>query len=116
MVLSFSHVTPSQGAEHSMVDFSSWHSNEEELSILPNQDPLGILSSTRTVVEQSKHVWINREYAEQLSEQWLKEDARNTNIFPPLWNDPYHFYDGTKHTVNWLLILDALNFYFWPEK
>ncbi len=99
-----------------MVDFSSWHGNEEQRYRLPDDDPLGILSSTRTVVQQSEHVWINPQYVEQLSEQWLQEDAGNTSIYPPLWNDLYHFYDGTERTVNWLLVLDALNFCFWPEK
>ncbi len=28
----------------------------------------------------------------------------------------YHFFDGTERTVNWMLLLDALNFCFWGEK
>jgi len=51
-----------------MIKFSNWHGEEEELSTLPDQDALGILSSTRTVVQRSKHVWINPERVEQLSE------------------------------------------------
>ena len=99
-----------------MVDFSTWRGDEEELYTLPNDDPLGILSSTRTVVQQSEHVWINPEYVEQLSEQWLQQDTGNTSTHPPVWDDRYHFHDGTERTVNWLLVLDALNFCFWPEK
>lgn len=34
----------------------------------------------------------------------------------PQWDTRYHFYDGTERTVNWLLLLDALNFCFWSEK
>ncbi|HWS83154.1 MAG TPA: queuosine salvage family protein [Ktedonobacteraceae bacterium] len=99
-----------------MVDFSTRPDDEEELYTLPNHDPLGILSSTQRVVQQSKHVWINPEYVEQLSEQWLQEDTGNASTHPPLWDDRYHFHDGTERTVNWLLVLDALNFCFWPEK
>jgi hypothetical protein len=80
-------------------------------------DPLGILSSTWTVVQQGQHVWINSEYIEQLSKQWLlQKDTGNANTYPPPWGDRYHFHDGTERTINWLLVLDALNFCFWPEK
>ena len=34
----------------------------------------------------------------------------------PMWDTRYHFFDGTERTVNWLLLLDALNFCFWAEK
>jgi len=102
-----------------MIDFSSQpgdDDDDDELYTLPDHDPLGILSSTRTVVQQSEHVWVNPEYVEQLSKQWLLEDAGNVSTYPPLWDDPYHFHDGTERTANWLLVLDALNFCFWPEK
>lgn len=99
-----------------MVDFSSQDGNEEELYTLPNHDSLGILSSTRTVVQQGEHAWINPEYIEQLLEQLLQKDTGNANIYPPPWDDRYHFHDGTERTVNWLLVLDALNFCFWPDK
>ncbi|HEY4035856.1 MAG TPA: queuosine salvage family protein [Ktedonobacteraceae bacterium] len=100
-----------------MIDFSSRGGNEEEeLYTLPDQDPLGILSSTQAVVQQNEHVWINPEYVEQLSEQWLQEEAGHTDTYPPPWDDRHHFHDGTERTVNWLLVLDALNFCFWPEK
>ena len=99
-----------------MVDFSSWPGEEEELYPLPDHDPLGVLSSTRKVIQLSKHVWINPEHVEQLSKQWLQENAGNTSTYPPAWNTHYHFHDGTERTVNWLLVLDALNFCFWPIK
>jgi hypothetical protein len=34
----------------------------------------------------------------------------------PNWPAHYHFFDGTERTVNWMLLLDALNFCFWGEK
>jgi hypothetical protein len=100
-----------------MVGFSSQQSDHDDLYTQPDHDPLGILSSTWTVVQQGQHVWINPEYIEQLSEQWLlQKDRGNANTYPPLWDDRYHFHDGTERTINWLLVLDALNFCFWPEK
>jgi hypothetical protein len=40
-----------------MIKFASWHDEEEAHSTLSYQDALGILSSTRTVALQSKHVF-----------------------------------------------------------
>ncbi len=34
----------------------------------------------------------------------------------PAWPADVHFFDGTWRTVNWFLLLDALNFCFWGEK
>lgn len=91
---------------------------EEERYTLPTseQDPLGILSSTLAVVEQGENVWINPHAIEQLSEQWLDQKDQKSTLAPPAWDTQYHFYDGTERTVNWLLLLDALNFCFWAEK
>ena len=69
-----------------MVDFSSWPGEEEELYSLPDHDPLGVLSSTRKVILLSKHVWINPKHVEQLSKQWLQENAGNTSTYPPASN------------------------------
>jgi hypothetical protein len=89
---------------------------EEELYMLPEQDPLGILVSTRTVVEQGESVWINPQAITQLCEQWLHEKSQSGTLAPPTWDTHYHFHDGTERTINWLLLLDALNFCFWAEK
>jgi hypothetical protein len=32
----------------------------------------------------------------------------------PPWELAYHFFDGTQETVSYLLVLDSLNFCFWP--
>jgi len=86
-------------------------------------DQLGVLSSTRAVVELGELVWINRKRVNALQEQ-LMAFARRTRQpetgqqdgAGPLWDTRYHFFDGTERTVNWLLLLDALNFCFWAEK
>ncbi|HZU67916.1 MAG TPA: queuosine salvage family protein [Ktedonobacteraceae bacterium] len=80
---------------------------------LPALDPLGVLSSTRYVVEQGEKAWINRNRLPDLA-------ATLVAAYPPTssstWYERYHFHDGTERTVNWLLVLDALNFCFWAEK
>jgi hypothetical protein len=90
--------------------------NEEAThTSLPVHDPLGVLASTQLVVEQGEHVWINPEQVEALSEQWI-ESGNITEAPPSMAYQQYHFFDGTERTVNWILVLDALNFCFWSEK
>ena len=76
-------------------------------------DTLGVLSSTRWVVEHASHAWINKEQVGHVCLQLL---AKYTPTIEPVWYDRFHFHDGTERTVNWLLVLDALNFCFWAEK
>src|SRR2546421_9881387 len=76
-------------------------------------DTLGVLSSTRWVVEHASHAWINKEQVGHVCLQLL---AKYTPTIEPVWYDRFHFFDGTERTVNWILVLDALNFCFWAEK
>jgi len=104
-----------------MVDIViSYNIDDDDLYSLPDKDELGILSSTRAVAEVGEQVWINEEQIEALSEKWLREEERSqeSTASPPnpYWDTTYHFYDGTERTVNWMLVLDALNFCFWAEK
>jgi len=92
---------------------------DEDLYALPTPDALGVLSSTRAVVEQGEYVWINMERVNDLGEQWAQGTPAHINdgqADQPLWDDRYHFHNGTERTVNWLLVLDALNFCFWAAK
>ena len=73
-------------------------------------DLLGVLTSTHPVVELGELAWINPEGLDALQEQLLAFAKRG-----PTWDTRYHFFDGTERTVNWLLLLDALNFCFWAE-
>ncbi len=96
-----------------MLELSDNYS-DEDLYALSGGDPLGVLSSTRAAVEQGEAAWINLEQVERLSDRWAQEAALQNSL--PTWDTRYHFYDGTERTVNWLLLLDALNFCFWAEK
>ena len=80
---------------------------------IPEPDTLDVLSSTRWVVEHASHAWINKEQVGHVCLQLL---AKYTPTIEPVWYDRFHFHDGTERTVNWLLVLDALNFCFWAEK
>jgi putative queuosine salvage protein len=106
--------------KHAMTDMKRWLDADEGNSYsLPVHDMLGVLSSTRNVVKQSEHVWINPEQIDKLSGQWREAmQAGTQNAVPStaLWDNRYHFNDGTERTVNWVLVLDALNFCFWAEK
>jgi len=86
--------------------------DDDELYLSPQIDQLGVLSSTRDVVERGEYVWINAERVESLAREWLDKEQPIT----PTWYDRYHFFDGTQRTVNWILSLDAMNFCFWAEK
>jgi hypothetical protein len=101
-----------------MAQSTSWQpADDDNLYTLPESDRAGILSSTRTVVEQGENVWINMEQVIALCEQWVEEAQQTENaVVVEQWNTQYHFYDGSERTVNWLLVLDALNFCFWGQK
>src|SRR3989440_4954607 len=88
--------------------------DDEEPALFQEVDYLGVLSSTRGVVEQGEYVWINAERVEILAQRWLEHDKEQP--ISTTWYDRYHFSDGTERTVNWILALDAVNFCFWAEK
>jgi Queuosine salvage protein len=83
----------------------------------------GVLETTRAVVEVGELAWINHDrlaaVADQLREFKRQEERQSgrRGIAPAFtWYTQYHFFDGTERTVNWLLLLDALNFCFWADK
>jgi hypothetical protein len=97
-----------------MVDSQAKNDIAEDTDYTLNDpDDLGVLSSTRRVVKHARHAWINEDQVGHVSAQLL---SRYNPTTEPPWYDRFHFYDGTERTVNWLLLLDALNFCFWAEK
>jgi hypothetical protein len=87
--------------------------SEDNPHDLSESDALGVLSSTQWVVEHAMHARINKDRVAHVSAQLL---ARYTPTAEPVWYDRFHFHDGSERTINWLLVLDALNFCFWAEK
>jgi len=76
-----------------MAEMRHWDDfDDEDPYPLYEVDHLGVLSSTREVVEQGEYVWIDRERVELLSDQWAQnvgeDDANSTHR----WYDRYHFH------------------------
>jgi Queuosine salvage protein len=68
-----------------------------------------VLESAKRISETSELVKIDREALVVLSRDWL-----STGVKVPAWDDAHHFAGGVAETVAYLLVLDSLNFCFWP--
>ncbi|NOZ06077.1 MAG: hypothetical protein GXP41_06955 [Chloroflexi bacterium] len=70
---------------------------------------LPVLETTKPVVETSQQVHIVRAKIPPVCDLLLQQ-----HITPPPWDRVHHFDDGSPRTVQYLLLLDSLNFCFWP--
>jgi len=70
-----------------------------------------VLKTACDVSRLSGHVQIRQDAVRDFSKK-LHESC----IEVPPWNRTYHFYDSEQKTVLYLLVLDALNFCFWPAE
>ena len=68
-----------------------------------------VLETAKKVAAESRQVQIDGQALVRFSKN-LVENGIN---LPP-WETLYHFYDGGEKTVFYLLVLDTLNFCFWP--
>jgi hypothetical protein len=77
-------------------------------------DPLGVLSSCATVVNDSIHVSIYTTTIQSFVETVIEE-----SVPPPAWDVATHFQgfgpEATEQTIGWIFALDALNFCFWGQ-
>jgi hypothetical protein len=73
-------------------------------------DPLDVLKSTAHVVQCARGVKIDHNSIERTADLLVQQ-----NIAPPAWNYERHYHDGTERTINYLFLLDALNFSFWGK-
>ena len=73
-------------------------------------DPLDVLKTTAFVVKYARHVKIDQDSIKRAADALAEK-----RVAPPAWNYGYHFFDGTERTVNYLFLLDALNFCFWGK-
>ena len=69
-----------------------------------------VLETTRHVTERSQEVTIDKKALAAFSRKLIEDGSE----IPP-WNYDYHFFDGGQETVAYLLILDSINFCFWPK-
>ena len=70
---------------------------------------LEVLETAKNVVEESRHVRIDRQALTGFSRKMFSE-----GIEVPVWNCLYHLNACSEEMVSYLLILDSLNFCFWP--
>jgi hypothetical protein len=68
-----------------------------------------VLDAAKFVVGRSERVHIHEPAVSRFCETLLRGDF----TVPP-WDRKIHFFDGTEATVNYLFVLDSLNFCFWP--
>jgi hypothetical protein len=72
---------------------------------------LPVLSSCRPVVDDSRFAHVDRRAITRFID-------RKPQLIPPplrLGPAPYHYYDGTATTAEWLFIVDTVNHCFWPD-
>ncbi len=70
---------------------------------------LEVLESAKRIAKMGNRVKIDRQSLIGLTRDWLSD-----RIEVPAWDSRYHFVGGGKETVSYLLVLDSLNFCFWP--
>jgi hypothetical protein len=68
-----------------------------------------VLETTQQVAQQSRHVHLDEQALYLFSNELLAEGAQ---ILP--WDCFYHFCGDREEMVTYLLVLDTLNFCFWP--
>jgi len=68
-----------------------------------------VLETTRHVKERSQQVTIDEQALASFARKLIED-----GIEIPPWNYDYHFFDGGQDTVAYLLVLDSINFCFWP--
>jgi hypothetical protein len=69
-----------------------------------------VLETVKRVAEVSRRVRIDHQVLADFCDTLLKND-----IGVPPWNERYHYRGGDRDTVAYLLVLDSLNFCFWPK-
>jgi hypothetical protein len=72
-----------------------------------------VKESARTVTEEARHVSISKAAIKRFVTKLTDEDLKEM-MAPTAYDSSIHFVDGTWRTVQYLLVLDALNFCFWP--
>ncbi len=69
-----------------------------------------VLETARFISEKSRLVWIDKQALTRFAQKLLEDEIK-----VPSWDPLYHFCDGTRETVSYFLVVDSLNFCFWPS-
>ena len=70
---------------------------------------LEVLDTAKRVAKESLQVRIDERALVRFARHLLEK-----GIDLPAWEGLYHYYDGGEKTACYLLVLDTLNFCFWP--
>jgi hypothetical protein len=81
------------------------------LEINVNNMTWEVLETTKRVSEMSRNVHIDRQALDIFVGKLSAGDIK-----VPSWDTTCHFFDGTEKTVAYLLVLDTINFCFWPPQ
>jgi hypothetical protein len=73
-------------------------------------DRLGVLKSTLPVVRAAPQAILSGARVAAIAAEWSHEPWPEE-----YWDTHIHFFDGTERTLNWMALLDALNFCFWGD-
>jgi hypothetical protein len=68
-----------------------------------------VLESAKRISEASGLVRIDRQALVTLARDWVSKGVKI-----PVWDNVHHYIGGGADTVSYLLVLDSLNFCFWP--
>ena len=74
------------------------------------EDPLCVLRSTAAVVRRAEDVSIDTDAISATAGRIARSGAA-----PPAWNTHYHFTGDERSVASFVLVLDTLNYCFWPE-
>jgi hypothetical protein len=72
---------------------------------------LGVLKSTRQVVDAARDVTIDQDAVERLAARLAGQGV----VVAPEWRVWPHWWDDSDRAADYVLVLDALNFSFWGE-
>ncbi len=73
-------------------------------------DPLNVLRSTAAVVRAAQDVSIDMDAVSATAGRLARSGAA-----PPAWNTHYHYAGDERSVASFVLVLDTLNYCFWPE-
>ncbi|MFC1896337.1 queuosine salvage family protein [Thermodesulfobacteriota bacterium] len=70
-----------------------------------------VTRTAKWVVSESQSVRIDDDALSRFA-----RELHEKGVEAPPWDTAHHFHDGTERTVAYLLVLDTLNFCFWPRE
>ena len=76
-----------------------------------NSDYLGVLESTRSLYDNFSLVRINKNELQRWCANWSSSE-----FITPAWDNYVHWDGEGEALANYILLLDSLNFCFWPDK